>query len=310
MKFDFFRKTPVLPARKFGHIETIPEPTDHILGGPIQSLKVLLSPERDFTNFLPVTEKQERAFETFSCVTFSALNCLEITHKRLFGVEINASDRFIAAASGTVPGQGNSFVKVGDAIRKSGLVLEEEYTWGGSNNTEYLVKPPQTIYDKAKLWKEIFETQYEWVGWAGAKPEAIYNALQFGPVQVSVNANATYSREVNTAVDHAVTVFQAVPKKSLRIFDHYDRTVYDLPWGFYFGSAFQFSLLKKKFIPLVMVYNKPEIYAIVGTTAQHIADEATWHYGEQIGLWEKKIEVLTQNSFNNAYILGKHLTFI
>lgn len=306
----FFRKTPVkLPPKKFGFIETIPEPTDFVLGSAEQARKIELSRERNYEDSLPVKEVQERGFETYSCVSFSADNNIEILHKRQYGVEQNYSDRYTASMSDTVPGSGNTFKKVADSIRKNGMVLEEEYPWGGTNNVEYLQKPPQSVKDKAKAWLQAFEIQYEWVDWAGCDPNEIYQALLYGPVQVSVDANATYTREISKNTNHAVTVYKGVNKKSFSIFDHYDREKYDLPWNFYFGSAMQYSLLKKKYLPLVMVYGRPEIYAVVGSTACHVANESTWHYGEQIGIWEKKIQLITQNSFNEAYTKGEAITF-
>lgn len=290
-----------------GFIEVLPQVRDFVLGSTLQSTKVILSTERSFASSLPVVERQARPFETFSCVSFSALNNLEIIYKRQFGTELNFSDRYLASMSGTVPGQGNNFTKVGDTLRKVGAVMEGDYPWGGSNNAEYLIKPGQQIVEKGKALLTAHEIQYEWVGWGGCRPDQLYEALQYGPLQVSVDSDATRTKQISTAVNHAVTIYESVKGSKFGIFDHYDGFTYDVPWNFYFGSALQYSLLKKKFLPLVMVYGKPEIYAIVGTTAQHIGNEATWHYGESIGLWEKKIEMLTQNSFNNAYTLGKQL---
>jgi hypothetical protein len=93
------------------------------------------NPSGDWTPYLPPGEWQgNHIVDTKACVTFSALNSLEVQYKFLTGKERNFSDRFIATLSGTTP-QGNHLYKVGDAIRKEGLVDEsvwptpENYSW-------------------------------------------------------------------------------------------------------------------------------------------------------------------------------------
>lgn len=303
-----FRKKIVLPTKGFGLIERLPEPDDFVLGSANQALKVVLSPERDYTKYLPVAEAQARNFDSYSCVSFSADNNLEIIYKRQFGTEVNWSDRFTSSMSGTVPNQGNGFKTVADSIRKNGMVLEEDYPFGGVDDYEYVKKPAQNVIDKGQAWLLAFEVQYEWVDWGGCHAQKLYDALQFGPLKVSADATALRTGDISNAVNHAVTIYKGIEGKSFSIFDHYDAYTYDVPWKFYFGSAMQYSLLKKKFVPLVMVYNKPEIYALFGSTACHITDENTWNYGATIGIWQKTPQLITSGGFNDAYTVGKSLT--
>lgn len=303
------KKVPLKQTSKSGFIEAIPEVADYILGGPNQALKIILSAERDYTNFLPTGETQSRNFDTYACVSFSALNNLEIIYKKQFGTEVNWSDRYLASMSETIAGQGNTFKKVSDAVRKFGVVPEEEYLWSGNSEQEYLKKPTQSTVDKGRAWLQSFEVQYEWVGWGGCNPETLYNALQFGPLQVSVDSSATQTGIVSSNTDHAVTLYKGTRGRSHGIFDQYNGFAYEVPWNFYFGSAMQFSLMKKKTLPLFMVYNKPEIYAVVGVTACHIADETSWKYGEKIGLWKKEIQVYTQKTFDEMFTRGESIIF-
>jgi hypothetical protein len=293
----------------FGLIEAKPEPEDFTLGGPNQALKMVLSPERDYTDFLPVHETQKKNFDSYSCVVFSGLNCLEIAHKKQFGKEINFSDRFIAGMIPVTPNRGTTFAKFADAVRKNGLVLEEEYPWGGDNGRDYVKHPPSEVIEKAKASKSVFEIQHEWIDWGGCDPLKLWEAMIYGVEQVSVNAGALYTGEINKNVNHAVVRIGGEKFKKHIIWDQYFQQFHEVPWNFYFGSAKQYSLLKKKYIPLIQVYGKPPVYAIFGNVASHIVDEKSWHYGEKIGAWEKKIKLISQAAFDRTYTKGKPILF-
>ncbi len=305
-------KPPIKTDGGFGMIEEAPRQEDYFLGGIRQSLKVILSLERDYTPWLPVNEDQQRGFDSFSCVVFSGLNNLEIIYKKIFGVEVNWSDRFLAAMTPVVPNRGTTYAKFWDAVRKYGLVLEEDYPWGGHSGREYVKKPPQEIIDKGQKVFESFEIQHEWVDTSGCDPNRLYDALLYGPLQVSVNASATYSGRRDKRTDHSVSIYTAEKGKSFSILDHYTRKTYTVPWNFYFGSAKQASIIKKKLIPLIQVFGKPEIYAIYGNEARHISNEYSWKYGAKIGKWkygEKNLIPLNKKTFDSKFTIGKQINF-
>jgi len=307
-----FQKKINVPAEAkngYGFKEVVPREHDYMLGGKRQSLKVILSPERDYTDVKPVFEKQKRNFDSYSCVIFSGLNNLEIIFKKKFGFEINYSDRFLAALTPVKPNYGTNYTAFWDALRKYGVVLEEDYPWGGEDGYEYVKTPPQEIIDKGELFKNEFEVQHEWIDYGGCDPNKLYEALLYGPLQVSVNAGATYKGEYNTSTNHSVTIIGVKKGKAFTILDHY-REQYTVPWTFYFGSAKQASLMKKKHVQLVQVWGDPKVYAIYGTVACHIADEETWVYGSKIGIWKQRdITLITKNAFHNRFTVGRPLTF-
>lgn len=299
-----------------GYVDVEPTPEDFVLGGNNSALKVILSEDRDYSSYLPTRELQKRGFDSYSCVVFSGLNNLEIIHKKTFGSEINFSDRFIAGMIPVIPHQGTNYSDFWNAVRKYGLVLEEEYPWGGEDGREYVKRPPQEIIDKAKIFFESFEVQHEWVDTAGCDPNKLYEALKFGPLQASVDASATYNGSRSSAVNHSITIFGAVKGKKFKILDHYSRETYEVPWNFYFGSAKQATLIKKKRFQLVqMPFKQPKeeaakIYAIFGGTACHIADEYSWDYGAKLGIWDKsKISLITEASFNSKFTIGEQISF-
>ncbi|MBI4029169.1 MAG: hypothetical protein HY376_02285, partial [Candidatus Blackburnbacteria bacterium] len=114
----------------YGLIESIPSPTDLLLG---EQSPDVLSPARDFGQFLPVVEYQKRNFETSACVTFSGLNSIETLLKVKYRLDFNFSDRFTAKMSKTIPGWGNTFVRVANSVRHDGVVDETFLPWMGSS---------------------------------------------------------------------------------------------------------------------------------------------------------------------------------
>jgi len=299
-----------------GFVDAIPEPEDFVLGGSRQALKMILSEERDYTNFLPVYESQKRGFDSYSCVPYSGLNNLEIIFKKLFGFEINYSDRFSAAMTPVTPNQGTTYSKFWDSVRKYGLVLEEEYPWGGGDGFQYVQKPPQEIIDKGQIFLNQFEVQHDWIDYGGCDPEKLYKALLHGPLQASVDAGATYNGSYSKNINHSITIYKAVKGKKFGIFDHYSRETYEVPWNFYFGSAKQATLISKKKVQLVWrPFMTPheeaaKIFAVYGMTACHIADEYSWNYGSKLGIWDKnKLANLTNTTFNNKFTIGDSISF-
>jgi hypothetical protein len=299
-----------------GFIDSKPTPEDYVLGSNNQALKMILSEERDYTKWLPPHEEQKRGFDSFACVVFSGLNNLEILFQRVWGRVIDFSDRFQAGMTPVIPNRGTNYQNFWDSVRKNGLVLEEEYPWGGKDGHEYVKRPPQPIIDKGLEFNSFYEIQHEWVDWGGCDPNKLYEALRYGTLQASVNGGATSTGVRNTDTNHSITIYKAVKGVKFGILDHYSRSTYEVPWNFYFGSAKQATVIAKKKIQLVQMpwlMDKNEaskIYATYGAFACHIADEYSWKYGSDIGIWEKdNIKAYTLTGFNKQFTLGKQISF-
>ena len=87
----------------------------------------VLNESGDWTSYLPPGEWQRiNNKETMACVSFSALNILETLYYFYTGERRNFSDRFTAYMSGTMK-RGNYLWKVGDSIRRDGLVDEKDW---------------------------------------------------------------------------------------------------------------------------------------------------------------------------------------
>ena len=117
-----------------GFIPPKEKPENYILGdGNVP--QVVLQPNSDWTEYLPVEEKQNVNFETFNCVSFGTLSAIEVLMFRLFGEKHNYSDRFVGIMAGTKEG-GNDPDTVCEAIRKYGLIPEEMLPMTGVDNID------------------------------------------------------------------------------------------------------------------------------------------------------------------------------
>jgi len=298
----------------FGMIEVAPGPEDYTLGGRRQSLKIILSRERDYTLYYPTHERQKRnGYDSYSCVIFSGLNVIETIFKVQYGLDINFSDKYIAALIPVTPYRGTTYANFWDTVRKYGLVLEEEWPWTDEDTpNEYMKRPPDSVIAKGKEFLKVYDIQHEWVDWGGCNPNKLYKSLENSPLQVSVNANALYSGKRNPSINHSVMLGRGIKGKKHFTVDHYGKPVHELPWNFYFGSAKQVSVIKKKEIPLVKVWGLPPVYAVISGMACHIADEYSWQYGAKLGMWAgegARIKSYTKPSFHSKFTVGKAIKF-
>lgn len=172
--------------------------TDYILGSsPVE--KEILNPGLDWEIYVPEHETQARRFyDTMSCVTYSATDCLEylfnhaIQHERISQEDINWLDekgyfkngminfneRFTAILGGTTR-TGAYQYKVGDAIRKHGLVPQDMVKFPDLQEDYFKCDFTKEVYDLGKEFIERFPINYQWA-------RDIKEALKYGPVQVCV----------------------------------------------------------------------------------------------------------------------------
>lgn len=282
---------------------------DYILGTATETKKLILNPDRDYSASLPTAEMQfGHGFDTGSCVTFSALNTIETYVKARYNTDWNKADRFTAKMSGTTI-YGNSFAVVAESIRKDGMVDEAQWPWTADVNTwdKYMAPIDPEIIALGKKNAATIDLKHEWVGFAGVDPEKLWQALLYGPQQVSVHtwgpidANGVYQRmpgSDNIPTNHGVELFAGAYGKSWKIFDHYTKTIKTMAWDYYFGSSKQFFInLNPPMLQLIMGHEKPHVYATDLNGVRHyIYNMAQLRLGATIGLWddEKNIKVKPQ----------------
>ena len=233
-----------------GYIHSNPSVTQDVFGG-ISSVteRKLLQPDRNWEPHLPVFEPQNyKFFDSMSCVTFSALNCLEILGKRKFNLIENFSDRFTAKMSGTTR-VGNTFYNVSNSIKtRDGLLRQSEYPNDVNDWEEFHKTVSEAMIAKAK---EIFSEYNIPSEYVSTDTGTLWDVLQYGPVQVSGFAwespvNGIF-RRTNVTANHAFTLIGGEYGKFWKIFDSYewlkgDSGIKKLAWDYRFWAGLCYNL--------------------------------------------------------------------
>lgn len=204
----------------------------------------VLNESGDWTQYLPPGEWQRiNALDVMACVSFSALNVLETLYFFLTGTQRNFSDRFTARMSGTTS-DGNWLWKVGDSIRKDGLVDEIDWAWTNSivDWDTYYANPPMDVINKAKEFLKEWEVKYEFIDFS--RDSLIYHLKQ-SPIQV-------------VFPNHAVMNFFTADQV-YKYFDSYAPFIKDRSDGF--TSATKYVLRKKENMDPLITAGK-DIYRV------------------------------------------------
>lgn len=255
----------------YGYIHS-PAPSSAWMFGAVK--RPVLSKERDFTKFLPTYETQiGNGFDSMSCVSFAALNNLELLLLAKYGLVENWSDRFTAKMSGTTR-QGNTFWNVAESIRKDdGIVQEPLWPKAGTSFDEYMSPVPSEVKKIGIKSLDLYEISYEFVT---PDVETMFNALQYGPLEVAVYAwnrplNGVYTR-THERGNHAVTLFRADYGKAWYVYDHYDQSgnaIKKLSWDFLFWGAISFDLTLKNMSKFKIAKQEDgKGYAIIGEATE------------------------------------------
>lgn len=267
--------------------------------GAVGDKKVLMPDGHGWGKYLVEGERQNRGTETFSCVSQSANNCLEIQLKRIIELgedkpliakltemgyirngEVNFSDRFTAKMSGTTR-NGNNQKVVADSIRHNGLV--PEWVWPHVEGWDNFYAPISAeVIAMGKKFADFFDTTYEFV-----TPAQMIEALKYNVDQTSGNAwlapqGGIYRRTMNI-LNHAFVLFDYVVKTTKEIFDtywdygkenDYTKTLdwdYNLGWGLLYNIRLKKNFynieliqkLRKDGVDLIMrVEDKGQIYEL------------------------------------------------
>lgn len=240
-------------------------PTDYVAGSSTGLPYEVRIESGDWEAYKPTDEWQRfkkgnnLGYDTNSCVTFSALNCVEIQvyylikNKLLSDDKIqslkdlgyidengrpNFNDWFTAVMSGTTD-NGNSIQNVWDSIRKDGLLPQKEgYTPNDFNTrTDYLSsKPTQDQKDKAKKILDIIDIKYEWIN-----KSDVAKHLKQAPLHILTPTCGSWNTKPPTiisdcgvlTVNHATTNIGQVDGKYHKDLDHYEPFIKYLDWNYF-----------------------------------------------------------------------------
>ncbi len=276
---------------------------EEVFGGS-QTLEILQQ-DRNWIPFLPIKELQNLFHETWGCTVFALLNCFEIWGKRVYGVELNKSDRFSNKMAGTVPNWGNTMRGSFETFPRDGWVDEAIYPFNSKSVQEYYQTIPQHIIDLAKSEGEKVEFSRQIISGV-LTPEKLWDALQYSPLRVTVLAweepvNGVYRRSSIDFWNHLVTLVKGEYKKSWWIFDHYDQDIKELSWDFRFGSVdiptFKFKNMNNPFVRIVKDENSNAVGFFVPATSPDALTSMSLAYNKEIVKlengdidWSKTIE--------------------
>lgn len=244
--------------KNYGLIDVPPHQKDYRLGSIQRDINL---ESGNWSAFLPKLEIQRTTtYDTYACVTFSALNCLETLLNYRFGAEMNLSDRFTAKISGTIPGRGNYFGKVAHSIRHDGVLLESQYPFAGDTVKKYYAEIPEntperdskgfvSLRKEAQIFAKSLNIEYEWVDYGGVTNDSLRASLKSSPVQVSYKTGGKrvdgVYQNVQGQPNHAVMLYKMDKKGNKWIYDHYENSIKKLAPNVYIGAALQYHVAKK-----------------------------------------------------------------
>lgn len=214
---------------KYGLIEEVFDLGAYIFG----TNKVPLIPYQEDGNwepYLPQYENQTTKLgqETSGCTVWGSQNCIETFYKKVYKEEPNYSERFTYINAGIKPETGANPHTTMEAIRKYGLVRENDMPMTDSIE-EYMQGMSPTLLFKGKNWLETHEFKHEWV-W-DSKPEnwkeLLKESLKTSPLGVSVTAwrqeNGLYVSG-NGGNNHWCMLYKIDDDGVMWVFDSYDHS--------------------------------------------------------------------------------------
>ena len=186
-----------------------------------------INPSGQWDGWLPEYEPQSRpgSFDSYACVTFATLNCVEILELHEFGTRNNWSDRYLAKTSGTDKIRGNTPAVVAETLKAKGCVKEQDYPFDIFINTFDLFyrEISEAIHTLAVAFKAEYAFGYEHVP---STARAIKEALTYSPVLFTVAAwykdeNGLYYRPQGETDNHAVICYGYEDGQYWKILDSY-----------------------------------------------------------------------------------------
>lgn len=243
--------------RNYGFIPPKIDETHYVLGG-VATLggQEVLQANGQWDAYIPQVEIQaQRGIETYNCSAFGTTSILEFLHLKIYGEQINSSDRYLGIMAGTKP-PGNDPHTVVQAIRHDGLVPEEYLPFSTNIKTveeyySFLYGDETRCTVEGQRFLQRYQVGHEWV-WTGiiAKEERtakMKEALQYSPLGVSVSA---WYQEDGVYVDKGKLnnhwcVCYGWNDEGWKIFDSYDSSLKTLSYDHKIQFCKRYSLTKK-----------------------------------------------------------------
>lgn len=198
-----------------------PDPKHYVFGRSSLPFTVLQS-DCDWQNSLPTKEFQSKlGKESYACVIFSILHCLQILIKRKYGLERNYAEAFLAELAHTRENQGSSPQDACDLLLKMGVPPESDFPF--DDWLQNGAKITDAVYKIALEINKEFDIGHEFVE---LNNEAITLALTSSPLLISVfawvkNDKGYYYRPEGASDIHATVLIYQRIGEFRRVFDTY-----------------------------------------------------------------------------------------
>lgn len=217
-------------------IPTIDIGKDWVFGTTLSAPKVVHRPDGQWDEWLVEKEAQDaRGFDPLSCASYGTHNAgIEILAKFLFGKDLNFSDRWLAAVTGTKEKGGNDPHFVAEWIRSKGTVKEELWPFNVNNFNDYYITPPLHLNSEATKFLSEYNFRHEYVGVSHAQMK---EALKGSPLGASVfawphvDAEGRYYKLPGETDNHWTTIYGYVEGEYWKVFDSAEKTTKKLHWN-------------------------------------------------------------------------------
>lgn len=225
---------------------------DWILGTSLSAPKIVLQPDGQWDDYLVKKEAQDaNGFDPLSCATYGTQNAgIEILGRRVFGVEQNYSDRWVAYHTDTHKKGGNDPHVIAEWIRKRGTVKEESWplTPDIDSFEKYYEEPPQKLFTEASLFPAEYVFGHEYVP---SNPAAMKEALKYSPLGASVYAwpkrdpDGYYYKLPEDRDNHWICLYGYEDGKYWKVFDSADKSEKKLRWDALPSIIKRYSITKQ-----------------------------------------------------------------
>ena len=231
-------------------ISDIPDVGAYKIGG-VSLPKIVLQPDGDWSNYLPVYEPQFGGdWDSSGCVIWGYQNIIETTLKKLTGIEYNFSERF-NYITGNVQPPGSDPHEQAEYMRKYGLISDVSLPMTKTYE-EFITPKPMTeeLLAEGKRWTYTMQHEYVWntPQTSDQQKTLIKEYLQYSPLGVTVTA---WFEENGVYVDkgrpntHWVELY-GIAENGYKIFDSYDQSKKILSFDHHISLCKRILLTKKK----------------------------------------------------------------
>lgn len=218
---------------------------DDIFGSSTRYKWKIVKPNSDWTkeaNQIVAESQKSNRLETMNCVINAVLNAMEMLCMAKYGELNNWSERYVGKMAGTTR-QGNTPRNAFNAIRKNGVVNEEDWSWKRDKFcwNDYYAPIPKNILEKGKAWLNSWELGYDAIY---CSKQSLIEALKYSPVPIAVYAwyfkNGKY---YSIARQNHYCVL--INRSQVLVYDSYQPYIKDLDENFKFAYAKRIWLEKK-----------------------------------------------------------------